>query len=71
MYFCLGGELEAGLWVMMSLQEEDHTLLLPRYTSWLLLCLVPQLMIGDEMDLGLKEKMISEFKADLKIGLLP
>lgn len=28
-------------------------------------------MIGDEMDLGLKEKMILEFKADLKIGLLP
>lgn len=40
--------------MMMSLQEEGHTLLLPS-TSWLLLCLATLiahgLVTGDEMDL--------------------
>lgn len=61
----------SGLWVIMTLQEEDHTLLLPRYTSYLLLYLVPRLLTGDEMDLRLKERMVLEFKVEMKIGLLP
>lgn len=62
---------QVGLRMMVSLQGEgDHTLLFLKYTSWLRLCvaalIASVLITGDGTDLGKKERMVLEFKVEVK-----